>query len=97
MGKLSGDPLALLRNGENEMSAVNNSLAKYVQNTQMLNLDEQFGYLTYINQVAGLLANLSSSREAIFQQQQPNTLTSFLCRNFSLPGYTKSNPGIGWS
>ncbi len=73
MGKLSGDPLALLRNGENEMSAVNNSLAKYVQNTQVLNLDEQFEYLTYINQVAGLLANLTSSREAIFKQQQPNT------------------------
>ena len=40
IGKQSGDPLVLLRNGENEMSAANDSPAKYGQNTQVSALDK---------------------------------------------------------
>lgn len=72
MGKLSGDPLVLLRNGEHEMLAINNDLANYVQNTKVLSLKEQFNYLIKTQVIGKLLADLVSAREAIFIQQQPN-------------------------
>lgn len=72
MGKLSGDPLVLLRNGEHEMLAINNDLANYVQNTKVLSLKEQFNYLIKMQVIGKLLADLVSARETIFIQQQPN-------------------------
>ena len=72
MGKLSGDPLVLLHNGEKEMLALNNDLANYVQNTQVLSVKEQFNYLITTQTIGKLLADLVSAREAIFTQQQPN-------------------------
>ncbi|KGJ92576.1 methyl-accepting chemotaxis protein [Colwellia psychrerythraea] len=72
MGKLSGDPLVLLRNGEHEMIAINNELANYVQNTKALSLKQQFDYLIKTQAIGKLLADLVSAREAIFTQQQPN-------------------------
>jgi methyl-accepting chemotaxis protein len=72
MGKLSGDPLVLLRNGEQEMLAINNDLANYVQKTKALSLKQQFNYLTITQTVGKLLADLVSAREAIFTQLQPN-------------------------
>ncbi len=72
MGKLSGDPLVLLRNGEHEMLAINNELANYVQNTKALSLQQQFDYLIKTQAIGKLLADLVSAREAIFTQQQPN-------------------------
>ena len=72
MGKLSGDPLVLLRNGEHEMLAINNDLANYVQNTKVLSLKEQFNYLIKTQVIGKLLADLVSARETIFIQQQPN-------------------------
>ncbi len=69
MGKLSGDPLVLLRNGEQEMFAITNELSQYVKSTQALPLSLQFNYLLTIQKVNKLLADLVSSREAIFTQQ----------------------------
>jgi methyl-accepting chemotaxis protein len=69
MGKLSGDPLVLLRNGEQEMLAINNDLANYVQKTQVLSLKQQFNYLITTQTIGKLLADLVSAREAIFTQQ----------------------------
>jgi methyl-accepting chemotaxis protein len=72
MGKLSGDPLVLLRNGEQEMLAINNHLAHYVQKTQILSLKEQVNYLSTTQTIGKLLADLVSAREAIFTQQLSN-------------------------
>jgi methyl-accepting chemotaxis protein len=72
MGKLSGDPFVLLRNGEQEMLSLNNALANYVQQTQVLSLPEQFNYLSKTQAIGKLLADLVYARESIFIQQQPN-------------------------
>ncbi|PKI16401.1 methyl-accepting chemotaxis protein [Colwellia sp. 12G3] len=72
MGKLSGDPLVLLRNGEHEMIALNNDLSHYVQKTQVLSVKQQFDYLITMQTMGKLLADLVSAREAVFTQPQPN-------------------------
>jgi len=69
MGKLSGDPLVLLRNGEQEMFAINNELAQYVKSTQVLPLAVQFNYLLNIQKINKLLADLVSRRETLFSKQ----------------------------
>ncbi|WP_286234055.1 methyl-accepting chemotaxis protein [Thalassotalea sediminis] len=70
MGKLSGDPMALLRNGERGISAINQSLANYVEQTSVLNANEQARYLQLTNQIASALFNLVDSRETMFAQKQ---------------------------
>lgn len=72
MGKLSGDPLVLLRYGEQEMLALTNILAGYVQKTSVLSLTEQFNYLTQIQAIGRLLADLVNAREVVFIQENPN-------------------------
>ncbi|KGJ97585.1 methyl-accepting chemotaxis protein [Colwellia psychrerythraea] len=72
MGKLSGDPLVILRNGEQEMLALNHNLATYAQNTSVLPLQAQFNYLIKTQTIGKLLADLVNAREAVFMQQQPN-------------------------
>jgi len=72
MGKLSGDPLALLRNGEQEMIAINNDLAKYAQKTLVLSTSAQFSYLIKTQVMSKLLADLVSAREALFSQKLLN-------------------------
>jgi len=69
MGKLSGDPLALLRNGEQAMIAINNDLAKYAQTSQVLSTPAQFTYLVNSQRMAKLLADLISARETLFSQK----------------------------
>jgi len=69
MGKLSGDPFVLLRNGEQEMFALNNELSQYLKKTQVLSIEGQFTYLLNIQKINKLLADLVSSREAIFSLQ----------------------------
>ncbi|GAW94998.1 MULTISPECIES: methyl-accepting chemotaxis protein [Colwellia] len=70
MGKLSGDPLVLLRNSEQAMLAINNHLANYVQKTRVLSLSAQFNYLIKTQTIGKLLADLVSAREAVFTKQQ---------------------------
>ncbi|TYK66686.1 methyl-accepting chemotaxis protein [Colwellia echini] len=72
MGKLSGDPLILLRNGEKDMVAINNSLAKYVQQTAELSEQEQLNYLAKVQQISNSLANLITARESVFTNKNPN-------------------------
>lgn len=72
MGKLSGDPLALLRNGEQEMIALNNDLAKYAQQTLVLSTSAQFSYLVKTQVMSKLLADLVSARETLFSQKVLN-------------------------
>jgi len=72
MGKLSGDPLALLRNGEQEMIAINNELAKYAQATKILSNSDQLTYLIKTQAMAKLLADLVNAREMLFIQRAAN-------------------------
>jgi len=72
MGKLSGDPLVILRNGEQEMIALNHDLSTYVKNTEVLSLKAQFNYLMNTQLISKLLADLVSAREAAFMQKKPN-------------------------
>lgn len=72
MGKLSGDPFVLLRNGEQEMNALNHELATYVQNSQVLSLTAQVHYLIKTQEISKLLADLVRAREAIFMQKNVN-------------------------
>ena len=77
MGKLSGDPLALLRNGEQEMIAINNDLAKYAQKTLVLSTSAQFSYLIKTQAMSKLLADLVSAREILFSQKTLNKQSIF--------------------
>jgi len=72
MGKLSGDPLALLRNGELEMIAINNDLAKYAQKSLVLSTSAKFTYLINSQVMSKLLADLVSTRETLFSHKSLN-------------------------
>ncbi|MEW6995869.1 methyl-accepting chemotaxis protein [Colwelliaceae bacterium MEBiC 14330] len=77
MGKLSGDPLVLLRNGEQEMFAITNDLAQYIARSEVLTQPAQFSYLSIIQKISKTLSDLVRSREAIFTQQQSNADSVF--------------------
>jgi methyl-accepting chemotaxis protein len=96
MGKLSGDPLVLLRNGEHEMLAINNDLANYVQNTKALSLKQQFNYLIKTQAIGKLLADLVSAREVMFAQQQSNmnSITPLLKELQSLGHFLSTQPAL---
>ena len=96
MGKLSGDPLVLLRNGEQEMLAINNDLASYVQSTKELSLMEQFNYLIKTQAIGKLLADLVSAREVMFTQQQSNmqSINSLLKELQNLGRFLSTQPAL---
>ncbi|OKY25084.1 MULTISPECIES: methyl-accepting chemotaxis protein [Thalassotalea] len=73
MGKLSGDPLALLRNGERGISAINQQLAGYVEQTEVLDAANKQAYLQLTNRLATALFDLVDSRENMFAQQKANS------------------------
>lgn len=96
MGKLSGDPLVLLRNGEHEMLAINNDLASYVQSTKELSLKEQFNYLIKTQAIGKLLADLVSAREVMFTQQQSTmqSINSLLKELQNLGRFLSTQPAL---
>lgn len=73
MGKLSGDPFVLLRNGERGISAINQQLAEYVKQTQALDAANKQEYLHLTNRLSSALFDLVDSREAMFAQQQTDS------------------------
>jgi methyl-accepting chemotaxis protein len=70
MGKLSGDPLALLRNGEQGMVAINHSLAKYAAISSKLTQQQRINYLLTTSNIASALNDLINTREKLFLSQQ---------------------------
>jgi len=76
MGKLSGDPLALIRNGEQSMVAITNSLIKYASQSKALNEKQRVNYLITTGNTASALNYLISTREILFTTQDING-TSF--------------------
>lgn len=72
MGKLSGDPLALLRNGEQSMVAINHALIKYSSQSEALNNQQQINYLLTTAKIAQTLNELINSREKLFLSKNIN-------------------------
>jgi methyl-accepting chemotaxis protein len=69
MGKLSGDPLALIRNGEQSMVAINHSLIKYASQSTALNEQQRVNYLVNTGNIGYALNKLINTREKLFINQ----------------------------
>ena len=72
LGKLSGDPLALIRNGEQAMAAITASLAKYASQSNALDPQQKSAYLKLTNEISKTLYDLVNSREKMFNDSQLN-------------------------
>jgi len=66
MGKLSGDPLALLRNGEQSMIAITHSLTKYAAASEKLSTKQRINYLLITTNITRSLNDLINTREKLF-------------------------------
>ena len=73
MGKLSGDPLALLRNGEQSLVFIVNDLAKYAHQSSVLTDLQRLDYLMLTSGLARSVSELVNSREKMFLSKQLNT------------------------
>jgi len=73
MGKLSGDPYVLLRNGEKELAAINHQLAKFANQTTILNSAEKIEYLQLTSTAAKTIYDLVNSREKAFNNNPVDT------------------------
>ncbi|MGB1201829.1 MAG: methyl-accepting chemotaxis protein [Cognaticolwellia aestuarii] len=66
LGKLSGDPLALLRNAEQNMLSLTFTLAEYSQQSKKLSTQQRIDYLANNQLIAKSLNELIHSREKFF-------------------------------
>jgi len=66
MGKLSGDPLALLKNNEQGLIALTQTLSKYAEQSTILAPEEKALYLSLTNNIANSLLIMISARESLF-------------------------------
>lgn len=66
MGKLSGDPYALLKNNEQGLIALTYSLTNYAQQSKILTIEEKNTYLSLTNSIANSLLGIISAREKFF-------------------------------
>lgn len=66
LGKLSGDPLALLRNSEQGMASLNNSLVRYSLDSEQLSEAQHLQYLSTNANIANTLYSLVNAREKLF-------------------------------
>lgn len=66
LGKLSGDPLALVRNAEQSMLSVNHAIAQYAQQSKKINTEEQISYLALSHKISASLNELMNARENYF-------------------------------
>ena len=81
LGKLSGDPLALIRNGERAMAAIISSLAKYASQSSALNAQQKTAYLEITNEISKALYDLVNSREKMFNDSQLNNQSVTIALN----------------
>jgi len=66
LGKLSGDPLALLRNAEQSMLSLTFAIANYAQQSQVLNQQQRVDYLVSTQNISKSINELIHSREKYF-------------------------------
>lgn len=69
MGKLSGDPLVLIKLSEQDLVALNHTLAKYAQQSNVITTSQRLQYLSTTENIATVLSQLISARENMFAQQ----------------------------
>ncbi|NMP30678.1 methyl-accepting chemotaxis protein [Thalassotalea sp. M1531] len=72
LGKLSGDPMALLRNSEQGMASLNASLASYALATDVLNASQKLDYIATNANLSAAINDLVNIREKLFISEQPN-------------------------
>ena len=70
LGKLSGDPFALIRNSEQTIAAIILDLAKYAFQTTILNPQQKSDYLKLTNESFKALYDLVKGRETMFNDSQ---------------------------
>ncbi|REL28650.1 methyl-accepting chemotaxis protein [Thalassotalea euphylliae] len=73
LGKLSGDPMALLRNNEQGIAALNSSLANYARQSNKLNSDQRLDYLATTNHIATTLTSVINARTKVFASDNVNS------------------------
>jgi methyl-accepting chemotaxis protein len=66
LGKLSGDPLALIRNAEQNMLSLTYAIAQYAQQSQALTPQQRINYLANTQLISKSLNELIHSREKYF-------------------------------
>lgn len=66
LGKLSGDPLALIRNAEQNMLSLTYAIAQYAQQSQALTPQQRINYLANTQLILKSLNELIHSREKYF-------------------------------
>lgn len=66
LGKLSGDPLALIRNAEQSMLSLTHAIAQYSKQSQELSPQQHIDYLTTTHNIAKSLNELINAREVYF-------------------------------
>jgi methyl-accepting chemotaxis protein len=72
LGKLSGDPLVLVRNAEQSMLSLNNSIARYAQQSQEISAIEKVSFLSLTQIIASALSELVNAREQYFLGDMSN-------------------------
>ncbi|WP_158088378.1 methyl-accepting chemotaxis protein [Colwellia chukchiensis] len=72
IGKLSGDPLALLRNAEQSMLSLSFMLTQYAQQSAVLNQQQQLDYLSQLHLITNVINELIHSREKYFVTDTAN-------------------------
>ncbi|MCH2055801.1 MAG: methyl-accepting chemotaxis protein [Thalassotalea sp.] len=69
LGKLSGDPLALVRTSEQDMTSINGSLTQYAQESDALNEQQLAQYLATTATIGNALSTLVIARDKLFQSE----------------------------
>ena len=97
LGKLSGDPMALLRNNEQGISSLNSSLANYVRQSNELSSDQRLDYLATTNNIASALSSVINVRSKVFASKSVNSslLNQPLSELNSLAGKLANFPLLG--
>ncbi len=97
LGKLSGDPLALIRNAEQSMLSLTYAIAQYSQQSKELTAQQSINYLTTTQVIAKSLSELINTREKFFNSNNNDvshikTITSELK---SVVQTLKNMPSLG--
>ncbi|WP_147302277.1 methyl-accepting chemotaxis protein [Thalassotalea euphylliae] len=97
LGKLSGDPMALLRNNEQGISSLNSSLANYARQSNELSSDQRLDYLATTNNIASALTSVINVRSKVFASDNVNSslLNQPLSELNSLAGKLANFPLLG--
>ncbi len=75
LGKLSGDPLALVRTSEQDMASINGSLTQYAQESGALSEQQLSRYLATTATIGNALSALVIARDKLFQSENLDVST----------------------